>query len=274
MKYDTYSVLMSVYKKEDSAYLRDSLRSIFAQTVPTDDFILVCDGELTKELNNIIEEYSKTYGQIFSVIRLPQNGGLGNALNVGLNYCKNELIARMDSDDVSRPERCQKQLKVFENNPDIDVVSGFVAEFVKTERETTTIKKVPEFQGEIYKYAQRRNPVNHPCVMYKKSSVLQAGGYQSFYLLEDYFLWIRMMEQNMKFYNIQDVLLDMRADRNMYRRRGDFSYFCSIFRLRKYMKKNKFIGNSNYLFTIFVQFLVCMMPNSIRQIFYKKFLRG
>lgn len=121
-----YSVLMSVYVKEKAEYLRMAMDSIWNQTVPTDDFVLVCDGALNDELDAVIEDMEKSHSDSLHVVRLKKNGGLGNALNVGIKHCKNELVARMDSDDISRPERCEKQLAVFRDYPEVSICSGIV----------------------------------------------------------------------------------------------------------------------------------------------------
>ena len=112
-----YSVLMSVYAKESAQNLRQAMESMLRQTMPPDDFVLVCDGPLTPELDSVIEAKHIEMGQVLQVIRMPQNGGLGHALNEGLKHCKNELVARMDSDDISAEERCEKQLRLFAQNP-------------------------------------------------------------------------------------------------------------------------------------------------------------
>ena len=185
---ENYSVLMSVYYKEHPEYLRQSMQSIYDQTVPTDDFVLVCDGPLTPELDAVIADMQDQFGPRLRVCRLLKNGGLGKSLNFGIKQCKNDLVARMDSDDISRPDRCKRQLAVFADHPDYSIVSGIVEEFSDTPDNISVRRVVPEGQSEIIAFAKKRNPFNHPCVMYKKSAVEAAGGYQDFYLLEDYYL--------------------------------------------------------------------------------------
>ena len=180
-----YSVLMSVYHKENAEYLRTAMDSIWNQTIRTDDFVLVCDGPLNDELDAVIEKMEKEHPDTLHVVRLEKNGGLGNALNEGIKHCKHELVARMDSDDISRPDRCERQLKVFQEHPDISVVSGIVEEFTTSTSEIEARRVPPETHEEIITFAKKRNPFNHPCVMYKRSAVEAAGGYQDFYLLED-----------------------------------------------------------------------------------------
>ena len=192
-RYGAYSVLMSVYSKENPAWLKLAIESIQDQTLPTSDFVLVCDGPLTPELDGVIAEKHCQMGEILMVVRLEKNVGLGNALNEGIKHCRNELVARMDSDDIAYPDRCEKQVAIFNKYPIVSICSGTVMEFSKNP-ETINCKRVlPEKNKEIIEFAKKRNPFNHPCVMYKKSAVEAVGSYQHFYLLEDYYLWIRML---------------------------------------------------------------------------------
>ena len=268
-----YSVLMSVYYKEHPEYLRQSMQSIYDQTIPTDDFVLVCDGPLPPALDTVITDMQKIFGSRLHVIRLLKNGGLGNALNVGMQQCKNNLVSRMDSDDISRSDRCERQLAVFRDHPEFSLVSGIVEEFSDTIDHVTVRRIVPEQQADILAFAKKRNPFNHPCIMYKKSDVEAAGGYQDFYLLEDYYLWIRMLQQGFIGYNLQEPLLWMRSGSDMYKRRGGWKYFLSQRKLLCYMHQSKFISYSQYLMGIFIRLGVAMAPNNFRSFIFNNILR-
>lgn len=273
MHYDNYSVLMSVYYKEKAEYLQKALDSIFNQTFPTNDFVLVCDGKLTKSLDEEIAKTQKQYPDILHVIQLEENQGLGNALNIGIKHCKNELVARMDSDDISYPDRCERQIKIFNEMDNVSIISGTVEEF-STDISIVDSKRVlPENNENIREFAKSRNPFNHPCVMYKKSDVETAGGYQDFYLLEDYYLWIRMLLKGFRGYNIQDSLLHMRAGSDMYKRRSGWQYSKSQRRLFKYMKDNRFITLKRYYFSSAIRTIGSIIPNVIRKVIYEKILR-
>ena len=219
-----YSVLMSVYNKENPEYFRAALNSIFHQTVPPTEVVLVCDGPLTAALDTVILEYEDSCskdtprstrtdmdnrvtpdgklnmpGTVFRVVRLTENQGLGKALNEGLRHCTCEWIARMDTDDLAAPNRCERQLRYLERHPDVDALSGTIAEFQgdaldvqMAEKAVTSYKTVPQTPEEISGYIKQRNPINHPCVMFKKSSVELSGGYQPCPYFEDYDLWVRM----------------------------------------------------------------------------------
>lgn len=197
----SYSVLMSVYFKEKAEYLRDSIDSMLNQSVGPAEFVLVCDGPLTPELDAVIARYlNSEFGRLFKVIRLECNSGLGAALNIGLNECNSQFIARMDSDDISLPDRCEKELAILSTG-EIDFVSGTVLEFCDSPSNVFSCRKLPEDTESILEFAKKRNPINHPAVMFKKDAVLKSGGYQPFYLLEDYFLWIRMLSNGFRAQN-------------------------------------------------------------------------
>ena len=268
-----YSVLMSVYYKENAEYLRSAMNSIWNQTVKTDNFILVCDGGLTPELDRAIEDMMEQHHEDLRVIRMEKNRGLGNALNVGIKHCKNELVARMDSDDISRPDRCERQLKVFAEKPDVSIVSGVVEEFIQSTNEVDARRVLPEKQEEIVTFAKKRNPFNHPCVMYKRSAVETAGGYQDFYLLEDYYLWIRMLQKGCIGYNLQQPLLWMRAGSDMYKRRAGWKYAQSQKALFKYMKDSGFISGSQYTKSVGIRTASSITPNWLREFMFKRAMR-
>lgn len=269
-----YSVLMSVYNREKSENLRESMESIYRQTVPTNDFVLVCDGPLESDLNDVIEEMKTKFQEKLNIIRLPKNVGLGNALNEGIKHCKNELIARMDSDDIAYMNRCERQLEIFKTHTDVSICSGIVEEFSDSINIIEAKRIVPETAYEIRAFAKKRNPFNHPCVMYKKSDVEDVGSYKDFYLLEDYYLWIRMLLKGYKGYNIQEPLLYMRAGAEMYKRRAGFKYVRSQEKLLRFMKNNGFINFSQYLKSVIVRTGSTMLPNRIRQFLFKKVVRG
>lgn len=269
-----YSVLMSVYYKENPEFLKKSIESIITQSIITDDFVIICDGPLTDELNKVIDEYTKQYPMIFNIIRLEKNKGLGNALRIGIEKCKNEIIARMDSDDISHPNRCEQQLKYIKEN-NVDIISGFVEEFNRDIKENNkSIRKVPETHQDILVFLKNRNPFNHPCVMYKKEEVIKAGNYRDFYLHEDYYLWIRMIINGCKGYNIQNPLLYMRAGNEMYTRRGGLEYFKHGLKFQRYLFENKIIGKRDYIFNIFIRFIAqVILTNNLRRRIYKRLLR-
>lgn len=273
MSLDNYSVLMSVYYKENPEWLRESIESMLKQTIRTNDFVLIEDGKLTKELEDIVLEYERKYPDIFNVVRLEENVGLGPALAKGINICRNEIIARMDSDDISIETRCEKQLKELKTNSNIDIIGTNHAEFIGNKKNIIAYKDFPYEDLEIKKYARRRNPFSHSAVMYKKSKVLEAGNYRKYYLCEDYDLWIRLIEHGATCKNINEILSYVRVSEDLYKRRGGYKYLKSLLRFKKEQYKKGFYSLGDYIISSASHIIVCLMPNFARKIVYEKILR-
>ena len=272
-EYKEYSVLMSVYHKERSEYLKQAIESIQVQSLSTNDFVLVCDGPLNDELDAVIQTKQLEMGENLNVVRLAKNGGLGNALNEGIKHCKNELVARMDSDDIAYPDRCEKQIAVFNTHSEVSICSGIVEEFTTDPNTADTRRVPPETNAEIIEFAKKQNPFNHPCVMYKKSAVKAVGSYQDFYLLEDYYLWLRMLMAGYQGYNIQEPLLHMRAGSDMYLRRAGWKYAKTQAKLFKFMKQQGFIGNGQYIKSCVIRSGSALAPNWLRKFMFERVLR-
>lgn len=270
---DNYSVLMSVYSKEKPEHLKEAMDSIWDQTIPADDFVLVCDGPLNAELDAVIMEMQREHADRLRVVRLDRNHGLGYALDTGLTHCRNELVARMDSDDISMPDRCERHLRVFASDPEVSICSGIIEEFLRVPNDAHSKRVVPEHHREIMKFAKIRNPFNHPCVMFKKSIVESSGGYKDLYFLEDYYLWIRMLSNGAIGYNIQKPLLWMRTDDGMYRRRRGLKYAKSQRKLFKYMYEIGFINRRQRIANTILRYGISAMPPTILKRTYRLFLR-
>lgn len=267
---EKYSVLMSVYAKEKPEYLEGSMDSMFSQTVPTDDFVLVCDGPLTKELDSVINQMKQQFPKVLHIVRLKENAGLGNALKEGIVHCKNELVARMDSDDISRSDRCEKQLSEFEENPQLDIVSGTIEEFSISRKEITGRRSLPITQKEILQFSKKRNPFNHMAVMYRKSAVIKAGNYsEEYHLFEDYFLWIRMLMNGCKAKNIGASLVLVRMPLYAYQRRGGKAYAKDMLRFHRWMLNSGWSRRRDYLTGALPHAIVCMFPNKVRKAIYQ-----
>lgn len=261
-----YSVLMAVYAKEKPEYFRCSIESILNQTCRTDDFVLVCDGPLTAELNRVIDAFS---GDLH-VVRLEKSCGLALALREGLKHCTHELIARMDSDDISLPNRCEYQLQCFQSDQDLDIVSGTLMEFTYNATNVTGKRALPCKHEEIVEFSKRRCPFNHPCVMYKKHAVLAAGGYRDDYTkMEDYYLWIRMLQSGARARNLPDTLLMMRVSPALYRRRGGWTYANSMLKFHWWVYRSGWSRLTDFLGGAIGHWIVCVLPNGIRSVIYK-----
>ena len=268
---EKYSVLMSLYIKEKPEYLRLAVDSMLNQTVKPDEIVIVEDGPLTDALYAVLDEY----GDKVTRIRNEKNLGLGLALNVGLKACRNELVARMDTDDISKPERCEEQLRYFEQHPETDIVGGDIAEFIGDETNIIGKRMVPQTNVEIREYMKKRCAFNHMSVMYKKTAVEAAGGYQDWFWNEDYYLWIRMWLNEAVFRNTGTVLVDVRVGEEMYQRRGGKKYFESEARLQRFMLKNNVIGLPRYLLNVAQRLVLqVLMPNKVRGWMFQKIARS
>ena len=269
-----FSVAMSVYKSDNPDFFDRALSSITdEQTIIPNEIVLVVDGPVSNEMNNVINKYEKKY-EIFNVIRLEQNGGLGNALKIAVKNATHELIARMDSDDVSVSTRFEEQLKYFEINPGIDIVGGDITEFIGEENNIVGKRSVPVSNDSIREYMKTRCAMNHVSVMYKKKSVESAGGYQDWFWNEDYYLWIRMWLNGAVFANTGSVLVNVRVGEEMYQRRGGSKYFESEKGLQDYMLKNKMINHSTYIKNVAKRLIIQkLMPNKLRGWVFRTFAR-
>ncbi|WP_157065175.1 glycosyltransferase [Amphibacillus sediminis] len=237
MKYDDYSVLMSVYYKEKPEYLKSSIESMLNQTHKPNEIILVIDGPLTVELNELINIYTSSNTGLFTIVSLEENKGLGLALNEGIKVSRNELIARMDTDDIALPTRCETQVTAFNCDPELVVLGSHIDEFYDSPDNVVSSRIVPLTHEEIMSFSRRRNPFNHPTVMYKKTKVLEVGGYQDFRRNQDLDLFVRMLNNGCKGKNINESLLLFRANKDNFKRRKSWekckSYISMIYNFRK-----------------------------------------
>lgn len=269
-KSQKYSVLMSLYKKEKPEYLRLAIDSMINQTVPPDEIVIVEDGPLTDELYAVLDEYPMLHR-----VKNETNLGLGLALNAGLKKCKNELVTRMDTDDCSKPERCEKQLEFLNSNPDISVVGGQIEEFIELPDHIVAKRIVPLKDIELKEFNKKRCPFNHVTVMFKKKDIIEAGSYQDWFWNEDYYLWIRLALAGKKFANLPDVLVLVRTGEDMYQRRGGIKYFQSEAKLQKFMLDNNIINKPRYLINISERLVLqVLMPNKLRGWIFRTFARN
>lgn len=266
------SVLLSLYHKEDPLFLRQCLDSIFNQTLSSSEVVLVIDGPLTDDLESVVNEYQDKYSEL-KIVPLSKNMGLGKALNEGLKYCSFELVARMDTDDIARPDRFERQWRFFKEHPEYDVVGTWIDEFIDIPSNIVSVRKLPEKMGEIKEYAKYRNPLNHGSVMFKKSKVLEVGSYQHFSLMEDYYLWIRMLLKGAVFYNIQESLVLFRSSKDMYNRRGGLRYALTEISFFRYLYSVHYINLFDLYKNVIVRFSMRVVPNRVRAWGYKFLLR-
>lgn len=264
-----YSVYMSVYIKESPIYFYQSVNSMINQTIKPDEIIIVCDGPLTDELNEVIIGLIECNENI-EIIRLPENKGRSYAAQVGLDACRNEICLRMDSDDIAVPERAELSLKALEN---CDIVGGIIAEFDGETSNITGLRILPTEHKDIVKFSKKRSPINNVTVAFKKSAIKKAGGYDvNLLFAEDYYLWVKAIQSGAICKNLEEVLVYVRAGEGMVARRNN-DFYKSAKNLRKYMLKTKYINIFQYCFYNLSQWIIFHLPNRLKLWIYKTFLR-
>ncbi|MBE6926313.1 MAG: glycosyltransferase [Ruminococcaceae bacterium] len=260
-----FAVILSVYRKDQAAFVKRALESIWQlQTVRPAQIVLMIDGPVGEDILAVIDAF-EAQCPVLKVVQLPQNVGLGNAMRIAMEETEYEIIARMDSDDISASDRFAQQLRFFEENAAVDVVGGDISEFVGEEDHIVAYRRVPEGNEAIKRYLKKRCPLNHVTVMFKKSAVLKAGGYIEQFWNEDYYLWIRMAQSGAVMANTGTVLVNVRTGKDMYSRRGGKKYFQSELFLQNYMLKRKMISLPTYIDNVAKRWIMQrVLPNRIR----------
>lgn len=269
-----YSVLMSVYKNDKDIYIKNAIESMINQTVMPKQYVVVVDGPVGMEIEKTITKYEQEYSDMFTIIRLKENRGLGNALNIGMKECRYELIARMDADDISLPQRCEKQLEKFESNPQLSILGTQIKEFVEEPSNIVSQRKVPITFKEIQKFAKRRSPFNHPTVMYKKSVITRLGGYPSLCRKEDLALFVLAVSKGVYSENLNESLLLYRTSNGNQKRRRTWINCKEYIQVMFKYYKRRYIGLSDLLYVILGQISLFILPTSLTNKLSKRYLRS
>jgi len=269
-----FSVLLPVYYGDKVQYVKAAFDSIVDQSKPPNEIVIVFDGVVSKEIETYINHKSETIENIqVKLIHLPENKGLGEALRIGIENCRYDVVARMDADDVNAHERFEKQISYFIENKDLDLLGSFIAEFESEPSKPVSIRKVPTTQNEIFEFMKKRNPFNHMSVMFRKSAVMRAGSYVHMPYFEDYYLWVRMALNGAVMQNIPEVLVLSRAGENMYNRRGGIKYFKYEVDFQKKLLQLKIIGRTRFLCNLMIRGIIRIIPNKLRKYVYITRLR-
>lgn len=275
MTYPPYSVLMSVYHREKPDWLKLSVESMLNQTVAPNQIVIVKDGPLTDELDGVISGFTQTNPDLFTIVVSEENIGLGRALALGMANCRNEIVARMDTDDIAVAERMEKQLTRLVQDESLSIIGSNISEFSESVDNVISRRIVPATHDEICDYLKSRCPFNHMTVTFRKSEVEKAGNYQHWHYNEDSYLWVRMYLAGCKFANLDEDLVFARINDATFERRGGYKYYKSERDLFKFMKKNKVITGWQYFKAKTIRFIVqVLMPNGVRKWFFKKFARN
>lgn len=267
---DHFSVLMSVYKNDESRYLEVALRSIYdTQTLKPEQIVIVADGPLTQAQIDVIDCFTREGSEdLITFVQLPQNVGLASALNAGLQRCRNEFVARMDADDISLPARFERQIDFMNHNPEIDVCGTYIDEIDTTTEEYISTRKVPLSHKDIVVFAKQRSAVSHPSVMFKKNAVLSVGGYPLFRKSQDFALWSLLLVNNARFANIPEVLLKMRSGRDLMARRG-ISYLKYELQVMTFQRNIGFITLGQFFKFALLRTVFRIIPGRMKKALYQ-----
>lgn len=264
---------MSLYKKENPAYFKIAMDSILNQTLLPTEIVLVEDGKLTAELDAMIADYVKRYPKLFKVVAFAQNRGLGLALRDGVLECSYEYIARMDTDDIADKHRFEKQFAYLEKHPDLAILGSRITEFSGDPKKPDTVTDLPCAYEDIVKFSKKRNPFRHMTLILKKSAVLDSGNYRDFLWFEDYDLWVRIIQKGYKVENLPEYLVNVRADDDMFARRGGWKYLKQDMRFQLFLLKSTHISSLGFLLNCFMRTVMRITPNWLRVMIYKSMLR-
>lgn len=275
----SFSVIMSIYKSDVPELVRVALDSLLRQTLLPDEIVIVGDGPVPHQLEAEVESVRckvQSENLPIEITYLPQvkNGGLGEAMRIAVENAKYDYVARMDSDDICLPDRFEKQMKCFEEDPDLSLVGGMITEFDGEPDNIIAKRVLPLEDAEIKRMMRGRCAVNHVTVIFKKADLLRSGNYQPYWLQEDQYLWARMMEHGCKFRNIPDVVVNVRSGKNQIARRGGWRFYKSVVRVFWYMYRHGLISLGYFLYICTVRGIVqVLMPNGLRTWVYLHLLR-
>lgn len=268
-----FSVLMPIYFKENPEYFNTALESIVNQTLKPNEIVIVKDGALTQELDTVIKEYVSKFPQLFNIVSLEKNVGQGKARNAGLQACKYNIVALMDSDDIARKDRFEIQIKYLETHSEIDCIGSFITEFENNPNIIESIKAVPITHDAIFNFGKWRSPMNNMTVVYRKDKVMEVGAYNFFNFGEDYYLFAKMLMNGCKFHNLEECLVNARAGSRMLAKRVGWNKIKQEFMLFYEFRKMGYINNYQFVRNVTLKFLLRVIPNWLRSWIYRKFLR-
>lgn len=267
------SVILPTYRGDTASELAAAIDSLANQTLLPEEVVIIKDGPLTDGLKSVIAKKVEEFPTSIRTHRIEENEGLGNALRTGVTASSNDIVARMDADDISVPSRFEYQATFLRENRDVDIVGAYIEEFDSDLNEPIARREVPTDHDSIEKMARFRSPMNHATVMFDKGSVLDAGNYRAVDRMEDYDLWVRMLLNDATFANIPDVLVKARGGKRMYRRRGGMEYAREEIRTQIEFYRRGFLPFHLFLFNILTRVTIRFLPSRVRGVIYESFTR-
>lgn len=271
-EYPPYSVLMLVYDKVDPEEFSVALGSMTGQSLPPDEIVLVCDGPLTEGLERVISSFQKDFPDLMRIVPMPEHIGVGRCTNIGLDKCANDIVVRMDSDDISEKDRCQKELAQFAADRSLDIVSGFIMEF-EDDVEKGYLRVVPTEPSETLRYARRRMPFSNVTIAYRKSKVQECGGYRELTRAEDYDMICRMLMAGARFKTLPELLVRVRVSPDAYRRRKSWEHAKSLIGVRWGLYRMGFTSLWDFAVMSSGHIATMLMPERLVKRLYEKKLR-
>lgn len=269
MNFAPISVLISTYKNDSPLYLEEALLSLKNQTLLADEIILVIDGYVDESLIKIIENFK--YDGKFKYYKLEKNYGLAYCMNYALKKATNDIVARMDADDICFKNKFEMQYNILKKIKNKNtVITSLSLDFIDSIDNIQSLKETPKDNEEIKKILKYRNIVCHPTIMLYKSIFEKYGNYnQNVGLLEDYELHLRLIHNGVQYYCIQEPLIYIRSTEYQVRRRGGFKYYINECKFRYKCYKNNYISLSDFLITIFIYSFFRLAPVKIKKVLYK-----
>ena len=269
-----FSVLMTTYDGEKEEYLDASLKSILVeQSVLPSQLVLVLDGPVRQQLEDVVNKYVALFPDRIDVVRCEKNMGQSKASAEGMRHVRFDIVARMDSDDISLPDRFEKELAVLEEHKDISVVGGWICEFQTEPGDSDLLRVVPETHEEIAKMFPKRMPINNVTSMIRKDALEAVGGYGRDTVNEDYSVYCHMWAEGKRFYNIQSVLGMVRIGNGMVKRRNDWRIYRDWKKDMRYLREKGMISRGTAFFSNMRCFLFILTPAWVKAFLYKTVLR-
>lgn len=269
-----FSVLLPVYVGDQPEFFFRAVSSATReQELSPKQLVVVCDGPVDESISDFLHRASRgqendLLGPIdVRVVRLKHNMGLANALNIGLAHCSHEIVARVDADDISLPQRFAIQIPLIEGG--LGLLGSAIQEFSDDEAEAGLVRSMPTSEEEIRRVISYRSPFAHPSVVYRKSAVEAVGGYEHLQLMEDYLLFARMVAAGVPCGNTPEVLVRYRVGSGAYKRRGGRHMLRSEMRLQKIFRSEGIVSNAQFARNLAIRGGYRLIPTDLRQLLYR-----
>ncbi len=263
---------MTTYAGDNPEHLLLAGQSILNQTHQPDEFIIIADGPLSNASHNTIEILKKEASEKNILLKhrsLPENCGAAMALNAGLDLLECTWVARMDADDYAVPERLEKQIHFVKNNKDVDVLFTAQAEFYEAHERVDALKYVPVEHEKIVHLLRWRNIISHPTVLMRRSLLMAVEGYNSVHYLEDYDLYMRMIQKNARFAALQEPMVRVRVSPQQLYRRGGWRYAMTELKFRFNLKRRGMIKWHQWIISSPLYFLFRLAPTFFKKHLYR-----